>query len=182
MVEFDVFIVDWIDFERQLQEKDAYAVLVGDEDDEDELVGGQDAEEMPHTDNSYKRPGDFIEAYHRFLDVWDSPHKAAFEGVFYALFACFVYQPRRIELNAPEHNLFGIDTALSPTTIQQLAALSGQLDLQECETPFRESAEKTGDYSPFSSFDWWRDYGQAWLDIVRRAAAQNKGIVLFVYA
>jgi hypothetical protein len=75
-------------------------------------------------------------------------------------------------------DLFGIDTALKPETVKELASVARRLDLGRCRPHFEKHVTAGG---RFDSFDDWKRYADEWLGLLRRAAEGDKGLVIAVF-
>jgi hypothetical protein len=140
-VEMAVYLVDWDDFQEQVRNDDAYEVL-------------ERHSPEPLGDRSAKAPMSFLDAFDAFKRAWKSDERLYFKEVFDTLFWSWRGLADRVmELEEGEDgDLFGIDTALKPQTVKDLAAMARRLDLGNCRPLFEKHVT---DRWRFDSFDDW---------------------------
>lgn len=168
-VEFNTYLVDWDDFQERIHDLD---------DGDDAFVVLEELEAERH--DRQRRALDFMEAFDAFQRSWKSDGRLYFKEVFDS-----VLWPSRgigrqiVELEA-EHqgDLFGIDTALKPETVKELSEMGKRFDLEECRQHF-EKYDRENSY--FESFDEWKEYAEEWMDLLHRAAAEDKGLIVAVF-
>jgi hypothetical protein len=166
-VEMAVYLVDWDDFQEKVRHEEAYEVL-------------EQLRPEPLEDGNAKAPMGFLEAFDAFKRGWTSDERLYFKEVFDTLFWSWRGGADQVmELEEGEGgDLFGIDVALKPETVKELAGVARRLDLGRCRPLFEEHVTNV---RGFNSFDHWKGYAEEWLGMLRRAAEGNKGLVLAVF-
>lgn len=164
-----VHLVDWDDFQEKVRHAAASDVL-------------NEVEEQKLTYESGAAPHDFMDVFDGFKRAWKSDAKLYFKEVFDTiLWFCRGTTGQVMELEEGESedsDLFGIDTALKPETVKELADLARKFDLEDCRPLFEKHIK---DHRRFRSFDDWKLYGEEWLRILRRAADHDLGFVIANY-
>jgi hypothetical protein len=162
-----VYLVDWDDFQEKVRHAEAYEVL-------------EQLRPEPLEYDSAKAPMGFLEAFDAFKRAWKSDERRDFKEVFDTLFWSWRGGADQVmELEEGEDgDLFGIDVALKPETVMELAGVARRLDLGRCRPHFEEHVTAGG---RFDSFDDWKGYADEWLGLLRRAADEGKGLVIAVF-
>jgi len=165
-INMGAYLVDWDEFQEKVRHADAYDALEGEE-----------RQALP--DESARAPGDFMEVFDIFKKAWKSDSKLYFKEIFDAIFSFCrggAYGIMELEEGESEDSdLFGIDTALKPETAKELVASFGKIDLEECRPLFAKYVKKG---ERFETFDEWKEYGEEWLAMLRRAADQGLGFII----
>jgi antirestriction protein len=180
-VECGVFIVDWAEAESGLKEADAFDFFTGQEieDEEGDFIQENCIDQEPLSDVSVTAQMEFLDCYGKIARHWQSSSKASFEKIFHTFFWGSSSEGNQVmELNAPEENVEFIDTALNPDTTGQLAEQGKQVDLAEIQALFQQHV-KNSDYFPDG--EDFTGYARDWLQILLKAAEQNKGVVVLVF-
>jgi hypothetical protein len=166
-VRMEIYFVDWDDFQEKVLR-----------DDPDEVLERLESEDLD--DPSDRAPLAFLEAFDRFKRDWKSDAKLHFKEVFDTLFWQYRDSSNRImELREGEDfDLFGIDTALGPGTVEELLEQAARFDLEDCRPYFERTFDPAG---RFKSFDEWKSYGEGWLKLLGRAAEEGKGLVVAMF-
>lgn len=180
-MEYSVFIADWDEMVAKLQKSDAFEVLTGEEveDEEGECVQQGGMEEEDISVDSVRAQMDFMSSCGRFAFSAQSASGAHFEKVFNTIFGyCLSEYQQIIEIDAPSENIEGIGTALNPEKTRQLAGEAALINLDEC-TDSQPHVKEENSYFP--TLDEFKAYAQEWIDILRKAAEQDKGVVVLVF-
>lgn len=162
----DVYLVDWDAFQEEVFHSDASEVLDG-------------LEPVQLADENKRAPLAFMEAFDAFKRAWKSDEKFYFKEVFDTLFWDWRGDAYRImelrESGEEDCDLDCIETALKPETVRALLQTAKRLDLQACRHLYEEFVD---DSNRFGSFDRWREYGEEWLGLLRRADVENRGLIV----
>lgn len=181
-VECAVFIVDWDDLQDQLRHTDDFTVLIGEINEEDEMVEGSGLPAEPVWSDLLGAQSGFLGCFDRFAHAWDPESRARFQQVFGTLFPSWYPEVKRVmELTGGDDNLSGINTALSPSTTRKLAQQANLIRLEECRGLFEQYVKDRDRFRSFDEFDAFKRYGEDWLGILGRAAEANEGVVVYVY-
>jgi hypothetical protein len=166
-VEMAVYIVDWDGFQEQVRHTEAYEVL-------------EQLSPEPLEYESARAPMSFLKVFDAFKPAWKSDEQRYFKEVFDTLFWSWRGDGEQVmELETGEDgDLFGIDVALKPETVKELEAMARRLDLEHCRSLFEQHVTNT---ERFASFDDWKRYGDEWQGLIRRAAEEDKGLVVAVF-
>ena len=168
-VEMGAYLVNWDDFQEKVRYADAYYLL-------------GDCELLSLSDSNASAPLDFLEAFDSFKRAWKGEAKLRFKEVYDTIFWHWrgsSYQIMEFEAGESEDSdLSNLDTALKPESVKEYADLSRTFDLEECR-PLHEKFVKDG--GRFPSFDDWKAYGEEWLAMLQKAAAQGKGFIIVIY-
>lgn len=177
-VNMGVYVVDW----AKIQERFLHAWTCDDPELEMFCYAYRvlyEFEEEKLSTDSAKAPSDFVYCYDAFKRAWKTDSRLDFHKVFGTMFwFCWTKGKQTMELERGEDeriDFYGIDTALKPETVKELAKAASRFDLEECRPHFLKYI-KGG--SRFRTFEDWKSYGEEWLGILRRAAAEDKGLVV----
>jgi hypothetical protein len=168
-VDVDVFLVDWEDFNAKIVRDGELAVLEG-------------LSPEPLTWTSWKAAGEFVWIFEAMERGWRSTSKQAFAKILDTLFWSWRMKTVPVmELGIDPSDLNGIETAISPARVKDLAVLAAGVDLGECEGLYAGAASKAK-ARRFETFASYRGYAEEWFGMIRRASETGKGIVLVAFA
>ena len=167
-VEVRVFLVDWDDFCAKI-------VRVG----ESAALEGLHPEPLSWT--SWKAAGELVWIFEAMERTWRTASKRSFATILDTLFWSWRRTIPVMELGIDPSGLTGIETALSPARVKDLAIVAAGVDLGECEGLYARAASKAGGQR-FKTLVDYRGYAEEWFGMLRRAAETGRGIVLAVFA
>jgi hypothetical protein len=163
-VNCSAFLVEWSRFTTRLAETG----------DADEAIGGV-PRELLHSD-SVLAQFDFLDCFDASRRTWAGPSRVAFQEFFDHLF--WSWRGERFQIvDLEEPDVFGIDSAWNPATVQRLASVTRDIDFEAFRNTFRP-----GKLAAYWTADEFAEYGRSWLDLVQRGAADGRGLVILVYS
>jgi hypothetical protein len=177
-VNMGVYVVDW----AKIQERFLHPWTSDDPELEDFSYAYQvltEFEEERLSTDSAKAPLEFLDCFDAFKRAWKSDSSLDFRKVFGTILWYWWpkgVQARELEKGNDERiDFYGIDTALTPETLRELAKAASRFDLEECRPHYMKYVKSD---RRFETFEEWKGYGEEWLNILRRAAAEDKGLIV----
>ena len=172
-VRMDLYLVDWEAFRRKVPRG-------MDQDDWDEdWESWSEVELATLSDPSAQAPRDFLDAFDAFKRPWKDDRKLHFKEVFETLFWAWRSPAHRIvDLEQDACELMGIETALQPESVGELIRSGDQIHLELCRDLFQAHVREI---DRFPSFEEWRDYGEEWLALLRRASRSDRGLIVAAF-
>lgn len=165
----DVLVVDWSKVQSQLADGKAVA----------QIVEGLSSEDLPS--DSIRWCESFLEFFDSFANDLDSELVEAFDAIFDKLLpSCRVEDVEPlIELDLEPESSEYLTAALAPQTVAEMAADAQRLDFDQLETAC--SSRRHAKELAYAGFGQFATDLRVWLDVVKRAAASQSGILVFVY-
>ena len=71
---------------------------------------------------------------------------------------------------------FGLDVAWAPETTKRFGEMARRVDLDQCRAVFAKGRQRR-----FDTHEEFAEYGEFWLDVVRRGAASGWGLAVVIF-
>jgi hypothetical protein len=120
---------------------------------------------------------DFMDRLVAMRGKWTSDAATACRNLFTHLFWSYRGDERHqiVEIGGMKRP-FGLDVAWGPETTRRFGEAARRIDLDECRGVF-----PMGRQHRFETHEEFAEYGNFWLDVVRRGAASCRGLAVVIY-
>lgn len=169
--QMSVYLVDWADFQARVLHSDVC-----------EVIEEMEMQSEPLLWASFHSQMLFMDSFDSFQRAWKSDAKLHFKEVFDAMFASWrggkYLIMELVQGEDEDSDLDGIDTAMKPETVREFVEEASRFNLEDCCHLFEKHVKQ---HNGFDSFDKWKSYGEEWIDLLKRASQEDKGLIVVAF-